>query len=424
MLGQGATARFRRERDPEAKRAAIGHEVDAVFDGTIHVSGSSCQVAVRVVALDTGVHHWSRTFTEELQDSLALQQSLSARIGEALRVDLQTAAHRDRVPPEAMELYAKARQLVRCRISTDYEPAVELLDRCLELAPDFPPAAALHAMAACRATWRMGGAGRSQRERAEAALARAREVAPDLAETHVAAAMALADRASYREAAEVLAVALEVAPTCADAHMALGQLQVRAGRAKEGLRRLRLALELDPDLHLCRLHLARHAALHGDREGFERHLVELGSSNDPRQMPILATRMRAALYFNDAGELGRLALEAEGVDGPHGVLAAQIGRYGLGDTDLEAFDALSGYALEMIRNARMRGIVDQMLAEVHARRGATGRALRALDSCVEGGLVDVDWLRCCPALEPLRGRGEYEAHLAVVDERARALWIK
>lgn len=424
VLAHGATSRFRKDRDLASIREALGREVDAVVDGTVQIAGTTCQVSARVVALDTGVQLWSRTFSEDLQDTLALQQSLSARIGEALRVDLQAAAHRDRVPPEAMDLYGKARQLVRYRISTDYEPAVDMLDRCLGLAADFAPAAALHAMATSRATWRMGGSGRAQRERAEASLGRALEMAPELAETHVAAAMALADKASYREAAEALAVALEMAPTCADAHVGLGQLQVRSGRPKEGLRRLRLALELDPGLAFGRLHLARHAALNGDREGYERHMIDLGSANDPKQMPILATRMRAALYFGDLDELGRLALEAEGVDGPHGVLAAQIGRYALGDTDLEAFDALAGYALEMIRNARMRGVVDQMLAEVHAKRRATDRALRAIDSCVAAGLVDVEWLRGCPALEPLRGHREYEAHLAAVDERARALWIK
>ena len=134
--------------------------------------------------------------------------------------------------------------------------------------------------------------------------------------------------------------------------------------------------------------------------------------------------MRAALYFGEMDEVAKLAMEAERIDGPHGVLMAQIGRYVLGDVDSEAFLTLSTYALNLIETPRMRAVVDQVLVEAHAARDDVTGALRSLEHAVRGAFVDVEWLRHCPVLEPLRTQGGFGTTVAEVEARARALWVR
>src|SRR5690606_9647910 len=114
--------------------------------------------------------------------------------------------------------YLRARKDLR----HDARRAVEtmaMLERCLELAPGLLPAYPAHAMAALRAWWReTRDVDKSRGVIASQSVARACEVAPDLAESHRAQGMLAVQGGHCREASAALARALEIAPTMADAH--------------------------------------------------------------------------------------------------------------------------------------------------------------------------------------------------------------
>jgi serine/threonine-protein kinase len=259
-------------------------------------------------------------------------------------------------------------------------------------------------------------------ERAAASLERARAAAPDLPETHLAAAVLAAERCDFSEATSSLVRALGIAPTCAEAHQGLGRLQCEAGRADEGGYRLRLSLELDPTLHLSRLHLAQRAALDGDRVGYDALMAELAATGIMANTPVLGTRLRAGLWFGRGDEVRQVVADASGKPTPQGLIVAHLGRFVLGEIEADDFDVIAERGSAMIPSVRFRAIFDQLLTEVYCLRGYDRRALRALCRAAEGALVDVDWLRRCPSLEPIRQHPEFRRCADLVRGRAAAIW--
>ncbi len=114
--------------------------------------------------------------------------------------------------------------------------------------------------------------------------------------------------------------------------------------------------------------------------------------------------------------------EAQSRDTPQCLVVVHIGRYLLGQIDEDDFDVLSDRAAAMIPSVRFRALLGQMLAEAHCQRGNPRRALRALRRAAEEALVEVDWLRRCPSLEPIRPHPEFRRCADLVLARAAAIW--
>lgn len=422
VLAYGATRHLRGELDAGQVQLALGGRVDAVVDGSVELAGSRLRVSIRLLGSTTGATTWAGTFDAEVGEVQDLRESMARRVAEALRVEVHGAPHLDPVPREAVELYLRAREQLRGQITSTPRPAVDLLDRCLALAPFFAPAAAAHAVACTRSWWTMSEDRQAIAARAEESVARARVAAPDMPETHLAAAVLAAERSDFEEAAASLATALGIAPTCAEAHQALGRLQAEAGRADEGGYRLRLSLELDPTLHLSRLHLAYLAALDGDHAAYLQRLAELADAGLARHTPVLGVRLRAALWLGRPDEVAEVVADAATKQSPQGLVIYQSGRYAQGAVDVADFDAFTDRAAAMIPSVRFRAIFDQTLTEVHCHRGDNRRALRALRRAAEGALVEVEWLRRCPSLEPIRTHAEFRRCAELVWARAAAIW--
>ncbi len=420
VLALGATRRFADERDP----ARIGSELgaDAVVDGTVQLAGERVRIAARLVDSDSGVQRWSERFDGRFEDVFALQESMGRRVAESLRLQIDAAAHRRTAPQEAIELYLRARRHLRSDFVRRGEETVAMLDRCLELAPGFTPAYAAHALASVRAWWSQErDVGRQRGQRAKESVARAVERAPEEPDTQLVRAMLATQNGHYRESAVALAKALELAPTLADAHQYLGDLQVEAGRAREGAKRLRLALELDPSLSMCHVSLARLAALDGDWERAEEHLERL-QDGTRLNVPVAMSRIRYALWRGDRDEARRTvdALETTGGDAAMRIVA--LGRVALGDIDPETVAGQLKEVEEWLSNPRFTSMMLQISAELFSAGGAHDIALDCVERAANGVLIDLEWMRRCPTLEPLRERDGFARALAQVDERASELW--
>ena len=420
VLALGAT-RARDDKDPRAMGRDLGAE--AIVDGTAMANGDRLRVAVRLLDVATGEQIWSDRYDGDLGDVFRMQETMSQRIADTLRVELSVAAHRGGVDARAMDAYLRARRELEYRQYHGAMQAVDLLEQCLEASPSFRPAIAAHAIASVRAWWMafLERANRDWGETAKESVARALSQAPDLAESHLAAAVLALHLGDLRTTARKLAETLAIAPTCADAHRYLGDLQCEAGRVREGTARLELALELDPSLITAYYGLARVAALRGDDERFERFLkgaIDLVGEADP---PVILMRMRNAVWRGDEATIAAFTKRLEASSAMLGPLMASFGRYlqGEGDPDLigPAVEAISSTA-----NARMATFGGQLVIEAHAHRQNLDHAKRRLRKIAEGSLVDVEWLERCPALEPLRdlpGFGEVRVRTR---ERAQQIW--
>lgn len=415
VLGTGATARFRDDRDPLALGRALG--AVAVIDGTVQLQGSRVRVRVRLLDATTGLQLWSDQQEGQLNDLFAFQESSAQRIAEELRLEMTTLTQHPQTSPEVVDAYLAARRAVRRNEADAVRSAVTALQRCLLAAPEFRPAIALLALAGVRAGFLSFGAphaGSLSREELRAIVERALAETPDLAESHVAAGILAVHEGGLHAAVCHLRRALDIAPTCADAHEFLGVLQCEAGRAEEGVRRIKLASILAPDLPYAPLFLARERGLAGDQDGAHVLLDELDRHG--LRASTQAVRLRMALWRGDLAMVRKFA-EVLPPGAPRMFAEAAV----MADPERRA-ELLDGLVARS-GNARYRSLLHQLAVEVHVTHGEVAVAERHLGQAADEVLVDLAWLDRCPLLAPLRDGPAFAAARQKVELRASALWL-
>jgi serine/threonine protein kinase len=420
----GATARYteRRDRDPRTIGAELG--VDALVDGTVQVAGERVRIAARLLDGDTGFQRWSERFEGSIGDVFELQDKLGKRIAEALRVEVEHSVHRGDATTEAIEHYLRGRQLARTWDFKGPGGAVAQFARCLELAPSFKPALAAHALACQRAHFLPRNPDDPDwGEMAEQATELALGWAPELAETHLAAARWRALQADYRGAAAALRLALSIAPTYAAAHEYLGQLQLEGGRAANGLAHLEQALVLDPTLLFSFPAIARYHALRGDLDSFDSWIGRYYEADPrPTDIPVRLIEARVAAWNRRSEHIPTIAAALTKLfpsDSPMLALSETLWQPDIGADELRA---RVERMLPYVPNPQFRVSILQVACESALLHGHRALALEWLAAASAGTLADLDWLERCVMLEPLHGEAAYRGTVMTVQARVEAIW--
>jgi serine/threonine-protein kinase len=423
VLSSGATRRFADDRDPRR----IGSELDAeaVVDGTVQLSGDRVRLSARLIDTHDGEQRWSDRFDGRFEDVFALQDQMGKRLAEALRVEITANAYSKSAPTEAIELYLRARKLLRSDIMVRAEEAVALLDESLQLAPGFAIAVAAHAMASVRAWWGTDADVDGRRAaRARSSVERAVAQVPDLAETHQAQAMLAVQSGDFRTVAMALHRVLEIAPTMAEAHQYLGDIQMEAGREKEGRKRLALALELDPSLIVCHLPLARDAVFDGRLDEAAEHIAYLERAYPSPPLPILFSYFRVALYEGDIDRAKAIRGRIAELDGEASQRMVLITGLAFENELLFDIEALLIEIEQWLANARFTALIQQLFVEVFCVSGAHELALTVLERAAAGILIDISWLRRCPLFVELRSDPRFVEVQRIVAQRAADVWLR
>jgi adenylate cyclase len=232
------TASFR-FRDGSVDPREIGTQlrVGAILEGSVRKSGNQLRITAQLIDAVSGFHLWSETFDRRLEDVFAIQTEIARRVSAALRVSLtgEAAARIERYATRNMrahEFYLRGRQLVS-RISVqEWHQAPALFRRAIELDPQYAAAyAGLADVLAQLLLWR---------------FVKPEDVLPE------------ATRAAHR--------ALDLAPDLAEAHVALGHVRSLTGDIDGAAHSFERALELNPELFEAHYYYARHCLAHGDPE--------------------------------------------------------------------------------------------------------------------------------------------------------------
>jgi TolB-like protein/Tfp pilus assembly protein PilF len=177
-----------RELPPRTIARELG--VDYVVQGSVRRAGQRARISAQLVRASDGHASWAERFDRTIEDLFDVQAEVSRRIVDALQVTLRPAEREmlDRAPTKnraAYELYLRARVLLDQNRRDANVRAGEVLERAVELDPDFALAHA--ALAECygnagSAWW----AGKEILERARPHALRAIELDPNLREAHMA----------------------------------------------------------------------------------------------------------------------------------------------------------------------------------------------------------------------------------------------
>jgi len=416
-----ATAAFAADRDPLKVGAAL--KVKAVVDITLRRTGPRLRADVRLIDARTGYQLWSERMEDDFDGTLALQESLAARIGEQLRVSVDAMAHRGTAPAALIEQYLRARVNLHRFILQGSDGAIAQLEQIVAEAPSFRAAAAALATARVRQWFQFGVADPSLEARAADAVAKSLESAPDLPETQVAAAALANHGGDYVSALRAVYRALALAPSCAPAHELLCVLEAETGRTEVALRRARHAIELDPTLISAHITLVLRLAWQGKLAEAEAALAraareELG--------PVFLTphTLRLAMCRGDRTAMHEIAEATEHSTHPAREYFAAIAYTAAGDWAPErgaaAFRKLFAVPHQSVRRVSYGC---QMYVDALGCRGASELMLELLELGRQS-LIDVAWLEQSPTLACVRGMPRFEAVVREVSARAQRIWAE
>lgn len=115
--------------------------VDAVLEGSVRRAGGRLRVVAQLVDARTGLQLWSDEYEREMSDVLTMQDEIARAIAEALALRMPAvggpARARGATDPAAYDLYLHALTL-RSQFRPDaLRRASGLLDRAIEIQPDF-----------------------------------------------------------------------------------------------------------------------------------------------------------------------------------------------------------------------------------------------------------------------------------------------
>jgi adenylate cyclase len=245
VIGRTSAFQFRGDRKAQAAAAL---KATHVLDGAVRCNPSKLRVNAHLVEAATGMAVWSEHYDGERADAFALEDDIAAKVAAALRRSLTHAertAHA--IDPAAYDLYLRARQIWLMLSDVEEDQAAVLLERCVELAPDFAPGwAALASVRAFLLPRDRDMIGEPQHQAAVAAAERALALDPDCPQALAALSLLKPAFGEYAEKLRLVNEALKRTPNDPALHVARSAWLYGVGRVREAAGALEIASRLDP----------------------------------------------------------------------------------------------------------------------------------------------------------------------------------
>ena len=252
VIARTSVMRFKNSQLSAPEIASTVH-VDALVEGSVIRDGSRIRVTAQLIRAATDEHFWSETYDRELQDILVLESDVAQSIASRIEVTLTGNEHarlaRVRpVSPEVYEDYLKGSFVLDK--STDragLEQSAALFQKAIDRDPTFAPAyLGLASAYGGLSTIFIGGPPAMFRPKRMAAVRKALELDPDLADAHLVLANAEREEWHWAEAEREYRRALEINPNHASAYGSMAEWLLCQGRIDEALQWAQRGRELDP----------------------------------------------------------------------------------------------------------------------------------------------------------------------------------
>lgn len=237
---------FREDDDVRDLGAKLG--VGHVLRGSVRKAEDRMRITVHLVDTVKGHHVWSEKYDRQLGDIFALQEEIASKTARVLLgvvVDRQRDVLRSTpVRIDAYEFHLRGRTYLTEATPESFDAAVGMFELAIDFDAEYAPAHAGLADALAELYVIRGDAGLLTR--AEQASARAVELAPGLAETHISRGHVLIASERYADASTELELAVSINPRSAEAYYRLGHLRVREANLEEAAEMFDRASSLEP----------------------------------------------------------------------------------------------------------------------------------------------------------------------------------
>jgi len=254
VIARASVMPFKR-RTQGVREVAAALNAGALLDGSVRRVGNRVRIVAQLIDAGTEQQIWGDTYDRDLTDIFAIQTDVALQIAAALRAEL-TPDEKTRIEQKpttdihAYQLYLQGRHCFVRYTTAGMTQGIGFFEQAVASDPRFAQAYAGIALA-----WiEMGEGGDIEPDhaysKARAAVTRALELDPDLADGHCAAGyLAFVADLGWVAAEQAFKRALILQPGHADACNHYGRMCGSLGRFDEAVALQRRAQELDPSAH-------------------------------------------------------------------------------------------------------------------------------------------------------------------------------
>lgn len=386
--------------------------VKTVLEGSVRRGQDRVRITAQLINVEDGFHLWSETYDYELDNVLALEQTISLAIVSALQVQLSPQADEQfgdqpLVNPEAYDLYLKGRYYWARLSEGGFMKSIEAFQKAIAIDPGYAPPHAGLANAYSFAGYFGAFPPREvfplSIKEAETAL----ELDQQSSEALVARGMAwLVYEWDWDRARDDLKLALELSPNSSFAHWAYS-VYLTVVNPPKALNSALHALALDP-LSLPIMNLVAYAYLErgmfDEAQRMDEEIIAMDPGFDAARWNLGVIHTLHGRYVEALEVLGR-SVENSGEMPP--TLAMRAYAYAKSGDEAKALDILAG--LERRRESPGRGYAPPVLiAHVYEGLGRVDDALGWLEKAIterDGWMV---FLNAYPRFESLRGEPRFK----------------
>jgi adenylate cyclase len=235
----------------------IGRELGAqyILEGSVRRGSGRVRITAQLIQVVDQTHLWAESYERDLAGVLAIQVDVARRIARSLTLELLPAAQARLagarpIDPQAHEAYLKGLYFLNTRDPEKIALAIEQLERAVSLDPTY--ALAYAALGdACGVKTQHGilssrGEEEALAQKSSAAIRKAYELDPDLAETHLMLAEDRWSTFDWPGAEEEYVRAIQLNPNNALAHHYYATFLATMRRFDEAQAENEKALQVDP----------------------------------------------------------------------------------------------------------------------------------------------------------------------------------
>ena len=391
-------------KNPDVRLIARTLGVTHVLEGSVRRDGQQLRITAQLVRGSDGVQLWSQIYDRNFVDIFKVQDEISAKVSQALRVALRNVHGAGNREPDvrAYNLVLEGNYLKTRRTLRDVEKAAQLYQQAIDISPDYALAWARLASAYLAEEFLTGPPSEDQNRRVLDALDRAVRLDPDLVWAY------------YTRGGFEMSVTWNWTAAHADAE------RVR---------------EIDPRFDLLPSAFGDLAILFGEVERAVALYQDDLARNplDPNALDSLGTALCAANHLQQCLQtrltLMQLHPEFGGVNSSVGIARLYLGQFAAALTAMqgepnEAY-RLHGLAIAysaLGRRTESDAALDSLtekfassdaygIAEVHAYRGEVDDALRWLDRAYRQHDSGMPEIKVDPLLRNLHGDPRFQALL-------------
>ena len=255
VISRTSTAKYQ-SKPEDLKTVSQQLGVANVVEGTVQRAADKVRVNVQLIDARADSHLWAKSFDGEAKDVFAIESEVSQEIAEALQAKLSpnesnTLATAPTKDPEAYDLFLKGeyeeREAERSRKAEAYDQAAKWYQKAIDRDPNFALAIARLAENRIQRHWVIERLGDAELEKVRETAEHALELAPKLAEAHIA--LGIYDyfgKRDYDQALRQLGRALELQPNNMRALFYSSAVHRRQGQWERSLSEMEKCEALDP----------------------------------------------------------------------------------------------------------------------------------------------------------------------------------